>query len=333
MAERERLQKLANGRYKTVHHPEGIEESKIFFNEKEVTALVLSWQQTQETETWQAIVLACLPLIDTVIRTYRFQRYDEMDALRSECVIKLAKMVSSYDPAKGGSFSFFNVGLKRFLLTYACSQQRLAERVTATEEQILENQPGRTDVREGLSEEIQTKIRQIRTRFKTREQRQALKFLINYFLLESFNVPKAAVIQLLRANFQITYGLAQLLYDYALISLRVATLGDYSCRFSSLEMLRLSQRFSVIPEMAELIGLSNLKKLIDIYGGITLTFPTRMDLERLAKERAQLNSSPGSALPHPATRRDMELQQQIEKEYHLTEPLFAEEEAASLSRE
>lgn len=324
------MEKLTNGRYKTAHHPQGIDESKLFFNEQEVTALVLEWQQSGRIETWHAIVHASLPLIDTVIRTYKFQRYDDIDALRNECVLKLARMLNKYNPDKGSTFSFFNVGLKRFLVTYAYSEQRRLERTITTEDTILQNQAGRAQMMEGLSEETKASIRNIQTRFKTPEQREALKFLINYFLLEGFSLPKTSIIQTLHSSFHITYGLAQILYDYALISLRVslrvAIRGEHQCRFSSLEMLRLSNRFSVIPEMAELIGMSNLKKLVDIYGGITVTFPTRADLERLAKEQTRLTQVKKSPCPPKSVNgREPEFLTEISEEHHITEPLFVEE--------
>src|ERR1700757_1607231 len=85
------LQRNAEGRVITQHNPGGIDESELFFNEDVVFDLVLEYQKTRDVAVWQRIVEETIPLIDTIIRNYHFQQYDEVDALRAECAIKLSK--------------------------------------------------------------------------------------------------------------------------------------------------------------------------------------------------------------------------------------------------
>jgi hypothetical protein len=81
----------AGQKIRTLHHPEGIEPDRIFFHETQVCDLILEYQREGNPETWQAIVMACLPLIDTLIRQHKFQLYEETDALRNECVINCSR--------------------------------------------------------------------------------------------------------------------------------------------------------------------------------------------------------------------------------------------------
>jgi hypothetical protein len=75
----------------TLHHPEGIDLDQMFFDESRVHDLILAYQRDGAPETWQAIVMGCLPLIDSLIRKHRFQIYEDFEALRNECIIKLFK--------------------------------------------------------------------------------------------------------------------------------------------------------------------------------------------------------------------------------------------------
>ena len=56
----------------TLHHPQGIDPDQIFFHETEIRDLILAYQREPAVETWQAIVLGCLPLIDSLIRPTQF---------------------------------------------------------------------------------------------------------------------------------------------------------------------------------------------------------------------------------------------------------------------
>src|ERR1700759_2976953 len=87
------LERNAEGRVITQHNPGGIDESELFFNEETVFNLVLEYQKTRDIKVWQRIVVETIPLIDTIIRNYHFQQYDEVDALRAECAIKLSKVL------------------------------------------------------------------------------------------------------------------------------------------------------------------------------------------------------------------------------------------------
>jgi hypothetical protein len=49
----------------TKHHPEGIDPEQIFFDETRVRDLILEYQREPNPETWQLIVLGCLPLIES----------------------------------------------------------------------------------------------------------------------------------------------------------------------------------------------------------------------------------------------------------------------------
>jgi hypothetical protein len=95
-----------------IPHPDGID------SEKRVYELILDYQREGNPETRQAIVQACSPLIDNLIRQHNFCAYEDPDALRSECIIKLFKAIRHYDPARGRAFSCLSVAFTRFLISY-----------------------------------------------------------------------------------------------------------------------------------------------------------------------------------------------------------------------
>ena len=273
----------------TLHHPEGIEPDRIFFHEEEVCNLILEYQREPSPETWQKIVLGCLPLIESLIRHHNFQLYEDKEALKNECIIKLFKSLKHFDPNRGRAFSVLSVAFYRFLISYVQTVRMRTKRMALVEDDILEQYESTAQTRAQLPEELKRKIAAIRTRFKTKSEKSAFRFLVNYFLLENFSQPRKLVLDTLRQQFGFSLEKAGAFYDYALVSLRSVLHEYYTPLYSGSEMLRLCYRSSVLPEIYALIGEQCFVKLLNVCGGLTVSFPSKAALEKLRKSREFLN--------------------------------------------
>ena len=289
------LERTESGLVKTLHNPQGIEESELFFNEETVFNLVIEYQRTRDVKTWQKIVLETIPLIDTIIRNYNFQQYDEIDALRAECTIKLSKVLLKYDPARGRCFTHFSVSLKHYLISYSQKVKNKAKLVTCVENEVLEQAEAKAYVPEDISEDFKQKLYETESRFLEPNQMDALKYLVNFFLLEGFGTSKTKLCHTLVATYNLTQDQSYLLYDYALVVMRSTLYEYYQPHYTDVEILRMSRRWSILPEIAELIGLETFTKLANIFGGITVTFPTPKDIARLRTERNILDQAEADA--------------------------------------
>jgi hypothetical protein len=244
----------AGQKISTRHHPEGIDPDQMFFNETRVHDLILSYQRDGNPETWQAIVMACLPLIDSLIRKHHFQLYEEMDALRNECVCKLFKAIRHYNPERGRAFSCLTVAITRFLISYVQAIRTRAKRMILVEDKNLEQYRANDQLRTELPAELKAKIRTIQSRFNQDPDRAVLKLLINYFLLEGFSQPRKLVLETVRRQFDLSLEKAGALYDYALVSLRSVLHEYYTPVYSTQDILRLCHRLTVLPEFHRIVG-------------------------------------------------------------------------------
>jgi DNA-directed RNA polymerase specialized sigma24 family protein len=314
----------------TKHHPEGIDPEAMFFDELKVHRLILEYQCQQSAETWQAIVMGCLPLIDSLIRKYGFQRYEDAEALQHECVIKLFKAIRHYNPDRGRAFSCLTVAITRFLFSYVATIRTRTRRITLVADEILEHYeaPGQTCAE--LPAELKAKIQAIRTRFKGREERAAFKFLINYFLLEGFSCPRKLVLETLGRQFGFPPEKANTLYDYAVVSLRSLLHEFYTPIFTPEEVLKLCRQSSVLAEIHRVAGEKCFAKMMDIFAGVTVTFPSKSALEKLRKSQEYLNrlGDPETAFSPSSLGSNAEntLLSAVLEGDHLEAPLYAAEE-------
>jgi hypothetical protein len=274
-----------DGKFKTLHHPEGIPQDEMFFNEEAVSGLILKWRDTGDILVWQEIVKESLALVDTLILDGGFTDWEEMDALRSECVIKLSKVIEKFDPKRGRAFTIFSISIKHFLISYSQKIRSKSKFIANVEDGYLENLSGDTYVNQEISPEFKKRVMGIETRFNTPNQRDALKYYVTYFLNDGFFTSKIKMCTTASLSFGLTMDQAYILYDYALIKLRSELIDMSDMPPTDIELLRLNKRWSLIPEMAELIGLQSVEKLVSIFGGVNITFPSPKDLVKLRQSK------------------------------------------------
>jgi Sigma-70 region 2 len=274
--------------------------------------------------------MGCLPLIDSLIRKYGFQHYEDAEALRNESIIKLFKAIRYYNPERGRAFSCLTVAITRFLFSYVRTVRIRTKRMSLVADEILEQYEGPGQGRTELPEELKTKIQTIRTRFKGKEERTAFKFLINYFLLEGITQPRKLVLDTLGRQFGFSIDKAGVLYDYALVSLRSVLQEYYTPVYSPGEMLRLCRRSTVLAEIHQIVGEQCFARLLDIFAGITVTFPSKAALEKMRRSQEFLNGLNDekrafSSGPLSASSEEQLLSAVLEG-HHTEAPLYGSEE-------
>jgi hypothetical protein len=269
-------------------------------------------------------------MIDSLIRQRNFQADGELPALRNECVCKLFKAIRHYKPERGRAFSVLTVAFHRFLVSYVATIRTSSRRITLVADEILEEYEAPGQTRTQLPEELKNKIKMIRTRFKGKQERAAFKFLVNYFSLEGFSQPRKLVLETLGQQFGLGIEKANALYDYALVSLRTVLHEFYTPVYSAQEVLRLCRQSTVLAEVQQIAGEKCFAKLINVFAGVTLTFPSKSALERLRKSQEFMNNladekTAFSPSPLSPSAEDQLLSALVEGD-HLEAPLYASEE-------
>jgi hypothetical protein len=123
--------------YVSRRHPNG--GAYHIFDEAKMSALIREWQQTGNENLFRDIIEGSLDMIQTIIRSYHFYNYDELDALTNDCILKLRQALPHYCADRGRSFSFITVTLRNFLIHQVqriCTYHR---RHTSVEPESLEN--------------------------------------------------------------------------------------------------------------------------------------------------------------------------------------------------
>jgi len=266
----------------TLRHPEGLDKDEFFFDEDIVRELVLKYQQSHDVDVWKKIVDESVPLIDTLILYGKFTEYDDLDALRSECILKIHKILDKYDPRRGKIYTLFSVSIKNFLVSYAQKiDKRDYMRVWSEEGDILDNFEGSVNMNEGFPDDLKAKVLNVTTRFSQEPYNSVVKYFITFFVNEGFGTPKTYLCNTASSSHNLSVDKCYYLYDYSLIRLRSALIDLYDFTHSDSEIYRFFTRWSFIPEICDLIGPENTDKLLTMFKGVSVTFPSDRELDKI----------------------------------------------------
>ena len=281
----ETLDHIEDGLAKRLNIPDEIYDSELFFNEQVICDLILEFKHNRDILIWKKIVEEAMPLIDTIIRDHNFHQFAEIDGLRAECAVKLSKVLLNHDPTLGRCFTHFSVSFKNFLISYVQKVKNKAKLETDGESDVLERVEGKTYVRKDVIENFKTRVYETAFGILVPNQLDALMFLVNLFLVEGFGTSKSKLCYTLVSAFNLTPDRGYVLYDFALIMMRSILYECYLPHYTDVNILRLSRRWSILPEIAQVTGIETFAKLANLFGGVTVTFPTPKDIARLRTER------------------------------------------------
>jgi len=198
------LDRIEDGLAKRLHIPDEIYDSELFFSEQVVCDLMLEYKLNRDILIWKKIVEEAMPLIDTIIRDHNFHQFEEIDALRAECAVKLSKVLLNHDPAQGRCFTHFSVSFKNFLISYVQKVKNKAKLETDGESDVLEQVEGKTYVRKDVIENFKTRCYESVFGFLVPNQMDALMYLVNFFLVEGFGTSKSKLCYTLVSAFNLT---------------------------------------------------------------------------------------------------------------------------------
>ena len=276
------LDNIEDSLAKRLHVTDEIYDSELFFNEKVICDFILEYKHNRDILIWKKIVDEVMPLIDTIIRDNNFHQFEEIDALRAECAVKLSKVLLNHDPAQGRCFTHFSVSFKNFLISYVQKVKNKAKHETDGESYVLERVGGKTYVRKDIIENFKARLHEAVFGFLVPNQMDALRYLVNFFLVEGFGTSKSKLCYTLVSAFNLTPDRGYVLYDFALIMMRSVLCEYYLPHHSDVEILRLSRRWSILPEIAQVTGIESFTKLANLFGGVTAPFPLRKILHDFA---------------------------------------------------
>lgn len=130
-----------------------------------------------------------------------------------------------------------------------------------------------SDISDVLVETLQKVASEIYCRWEEPVIQEVLRYMVAC-VLKGRGDRRQAIIETSILGWDINQDTARFLLDWSHGAVRAALLDHYNQPLGTVDVVRAAQKFSLIPDVIDAVGLDNAVKLMNIFAGISIRFPS-----------------------------------------------------------
>lgn len=236
----------------------------------------------------QEILPHFLPLIHTVIRTsvsYDTHNHDEDDLVQIG-LIKSQEVIDKFRCEQGNLFAYASTLIKHAIWTEA--RLRPLDKNRVTDEIDFDQQPTILPHQHAEPPELDERFfKQLRLDGDT--YKAAARYLFGVLLYNDYENNRARVLKTLANGFDINLKQARFLVDHVLVALRKRySKGPQEVRDD--QLFDNHYKYTVIPELRQILGERSFERLIHFFGGLTLYVPAIAQIDTIDRDLSILKA-------------------------------------------
>ena len=226
-------------------------------------------------------------LVTVIVKTnvsYDPRNMGEDDLIQSG-LIKAAEIIDKYRPEKGSLFHYSSSLIRHHL--WAEAKLRPLERVRSSDEVDFDAEADKSfeDLGETADEAVVKAQQQILLGFKLHNEglEDAALYVMGVFQSNLFDSNRARVLKTLTHGYDVNLKQARYLADTILIKLRLHS-GVSVSEVRDDKLFYNKYKHTVIPELRDLITERAFERLIHFFGGLTITIPSKEQLDCIDRD-------------------------------------------------
>jgi HK97 family phage major capsid protein len=204
--------------------------SEPYFPEKEALALFQRWQTTGDIDVLNSLLLLCVPVAERLIAVRQTYLYEETSVLVNNCLIRLARNLRHFDPARGRMYTLVTKICECVLTDSVRKTKRLGEFCPLSDTLLNSlHTNGEEETRDTLAD-VRHKITKVKTVFRKENELSAQKWLVRNLLATNFCFRRWEAADAMVVVFAISPARARMIYDATLLAIRRTLLEERSIK-------------------------------------------------------------------------------------------------------
>ncbi len=270
-------------------------KQKIFNNEI-VTELAIQFKQTGDLTTYRRVCEGSNDLMDSIIRSNKFHLQAPFDDIKNFLFLQLENWLAKWSPEKGKIYSYFSTCIKHAAISFVSKESLYRQRFMLTD-LSMEAVSGACVMPVYTAELRQVLIdglKDLTVRWREPVIQNAIRYMVCCVVNNQME-KRQEILRTAMLAFPIDINTAKFLLDWTQAAVRAALLEHYDQPLGEIDIIRASERFSLLPDIISLVGLINAKKLMVVFAGTTIRFPSQTQLRRhtmLKKIHRSLSQDP-----------------------------------------
>jgi hypothetical protein len=320
-------------------------KKKLVFDNTRMESLITEFCKTGDFSTYQKICEGSLNLIDSIICAHRFYKQVEFSDIRNFLVTQIEKWIRGWTPGKSKAYSYFCTCIKNAGFSYVGKEKQFRDRYVVTDLPMetfgdMEAPEGVIFIDDEIKDEIKKRLADIHYRWNEPVIREIIRYLVCAIFQNRIDRRKE-IIKSIMWGYSVSIDTAKFLVDWTQGVVRATMLEYYDQPLGDIDILRASDKFSFLPDMINLIGIESTKKMMSVFAGVNVKFPTLAQIKKLVavQELFASNETPADALRRvskkhrvsPAKLQEgfQRLSENVQEGLLTDEPLYDEEEDLS----
>lgn len=283
------------------------------FPASKLTPMAIRWKELtakgrhkEALELLEQIIVLSTPMFERFSQHEGFHHYVDLRVLIAAAQEKMVRWLLAWNPKKGALFSWLTKCSKNAFRSEVVKLNQFRNRFHTVSllpnvrddgstnnyshvEKIFGCEDHAVDTHD-MAEEVKAKIHSITSRWGSPQEIGALHYLITSLeAIQEHNKEdcvhdKQSVIKGCMYAWGLSEEFVKFFYQWAVIAMRDVLYDKISVPFTEQDLFRQRHSYTYLPDLLDMIGWENMKKLITIYGGVRFRLPS---LTQLVKEKEQ----------------------------------------------
>lgn len=276
---------------------EPIFSKRIIFENEHVESLCIRWKRDGDFRTMHEIGRQLANLIDSIIRGSNFVQSTSFHDLRNSLFTQMPKWLEKWVPGEGKFYTYVTRCIQNGCLGYLGKENVYKGRFVSTDAPFESLNPEASSYSQRFDEfedsKIAEEVAKIPTRWHEPEIREVCRVFIKAILRNRASPRRKILIETVTTAYPVEQDEAKFLLDWCSASVRMIYLERYSHPLTEMDILMSSEKFGYMPDLISSLGFKTTKKLLTIFAGCTVKFPSPGTITKVSRAVSELNKGGG----------------------------------------
>lgn len=265
---------------------------RLVFENDFTEGLVVRWKRTRDFGTYHQICKYTKNLMDSIVIGSKFSRNAPLQDILGNMFLSMERWLDRWVPGKGTLYSYLSTCIKHACISFVTKEVGLRQRQVLVGDTPMESL-GATYVMDfDDAPDLVTSITSdLECRWSDPEIRDAIRYVADEILRNGGVKHRKAVLQTMSLAFDLgaytdaghtneMIDVARFIVDWTHAAIRKAWLDHHSPPIRQYDVARLATRFSFLPDLIEVVGLESATRLMSVFAGMSVRFPTQSSWQR-----------------------------------------------------
>lgn len=259
-------------------------KDKPIFDNAVVEELAVEYQNTKSVQVYQDICAETYNMMDAIIRSKRYHLKVDFNDLKNYLFLQFERWILGWRKDGKAIFTYFSACIRNGCLSYLAKESQYEQRFAVTDSplDVLSSDSSNGSISDedsqAFKESVNKAVEDMTCRWDAKTK-EVIRYLVSCVMRERSDRRKQ-IITTACYGWDMDIESVKFLLDWSSGAVRKCVLDAYNSPLGESDIARIAERFTFIPDIIDLIGIKHTGKLLTVFAGISVRFPSMQQVRR-----------------------------------------------------